>query len=246
MSVALLAATLTVDAVSVIDMAHRGTTDDEISAGEVRRIRLVRHLSQSELARLCGVSRSYVAQVESGRLQPRPSFLTRLSAINSESEPSGGQAVRVLELITSRPALTRTDLVKALGRRGSTERRIAELLSAGRLEERLTLGDSRDSRAARRLFIAGAAPGISRPDPTLEALRKHREKLPGMSQTELARRIGVTPAAIAKWEATGAVPPRACSNHFLGYSAQRLRPQRSWPHADAPGGRVPSLRAGSA
>lgn len=188
-------------------MADRGAPDDELTPADLRRIRLQKHLSQSELARHCGVSRPYVAQVESGRLRPRPGFITLLSSLGADSEASSDPAERISELVARRPALTRTDVVKAFGRRSSTERRIDELLRAGRLEERLALGENRDSRLARRLFIAGTAPAISRPDPALGELRRDRE-LARMSQPELARRIGVTAAAIAKWEATGTVPPR--------------------------------------
>lgn len=188
-------------------MALRRTADDELTGPDVHRIRLQSHLSQSELARRCGVSRPYVAQVESGRLRPRPSFIALLTSLGSDSEVSSDPAGQIWGLVASRPALTRTDIAKALGRRDSTERRIDELLSSGRLEERLALGESPDSRLARRLFVAGAAPETSRPDPATRGLRRDREGA-RFSQAELARRIGVTPAAIAKWEATGVVPPR--------------------------------------
>ena len=178
-----LAITLTVDAVSVIGVAQKRTVDDEFTAADVQRIRLQSHLSQSELARRCGVSRPYVAQVESGRLRPRPSFIAVLSSLGSDSEGSA-PADRILELVARQPALTRTDVAKALGRRSSTERRIGELLTAGRLEERLALGESRDSRLARRLFVAGTAPEISRPDAAPGWLRRDRE-MTGTSQTEL-------------------------------------------------------------
>ena len=135
---------------------RRGTEEapsTQLTAADVRKIRR-RDLSQAELARRCGISRSYVAQV---RDQPAEYLRQTSSHASGPSALTPSfRAITPTELSTSssdRPALTRTDVAKALGRRSSTERRIDELLRAGRLEERLALGESRDSRLVRRLFV---------------------------------------------------------------------------------------------
>ena len=48
-------------------------------AGEVARLRVARHLSQAELARLCGTTQSAIARLERGARPPRLDTLARIA-----------------------------------------------------------------------------------------------------------------------------------------------------------------------
>lgn len=61
-------------------MEERDRATVGATGAAIRAMRLERHMSQSELARLSGISQAYASKIEAGRATPSESVLARVSS----------------------------------------------------------------------------------------------------------------------------------------------------------------------
>jgi transcriptional regulator with XRE-family HTH domain len=172
-----------------------------------RRLALAREhggLTQAQAAAQLGISRSYVAQIEvGGSLAPHVEVLVR--RLIDQTQRSLSELERdntmLAEFVSRRPGLTETELFRVLG---MTRRRFKRALVCAVANERVDRRWATASghlHAAWRYFSPDAEVPIS-VQWSGEELKGQRESS-CLSKAELGRRVGVTAAAIAKFERDG-------------------------------------------
>ena len=188
-------------------------------------------LTQQELARLLEVSAVTVAAWESGRSRPRKANLAQVVTLRGMSAPVVDAALgrqpapappkpAQLKKLRKGLCLTQAELAKLLsvspasitsweaGKTVPTRANrcvIADLASLSQEEV--------DERLGRRATSGAVPTAARRRGLAPEQIRDIRDKV-GLSQKELARKIGVSVNSISNWE-TGRAAPRARSVHEL-------------------------------
>jgi transcriptional regulator with XRE-family HTH domain len=165
-------------------------------------------LTQGELAQRLRVPRSLIGHWETGvrAIPPERSRALQRALARQQQRPARGRdtlTAASLRVIRKEPGLSRGVVVLRLGRRRGADAAIAALLEHGEIHERLhdVVNARGQSRQRLGLFV-GPADSLFADAPADiggDALRLEREVL-GLTQTELAVRVGVSAQLVGLWE----------------------------------------------
>jgi predicted transcriptional regulator len=72
-----------------------------ITGGYIKKLRMERSLSQTELAKLAGVSQAHVAKIESGKVDPRLSTVNKILLVLSKKESAAKRCRDVMSRVMS-------------------------------------------------------------------------------------------------------------------------------------------------
>jgi DNA-binding transcriptional regulator YiaG len=190
-------------------------------------------LTQQELAELLEVSPVTVTAWETGKSRPRPGNLAQIVTLRGMAQSEVDEA---LGREPAPPAPTPAQLKRLRKKNGLTQAELAELVGvstasvtsweAGKTapgrDNRRRLGELRqmsgrqmDQELGRHPEAVGAAAGATggrlEPD-QIRAIRKEA----GLSQKEMAERIGVSVNSISNWETGRSYPRRGSVEKLLG------------------------------
>ena len=200
---------------------HEEATKVRFSKRALRSIRKRFALTQQEVARLLEVSPVTITAWETARSRPRNANLARIVTLRGMSQAQvdgalGREQVRrapkpdQLKKLRKRLSLTQADLAALVGvstaavtswETGKTTpaRKAREAIA----ELRRTRRGPADRRAAQRPGPGATGQRTTRLTPSdIRAIRKQA----GLSQKEMADRLGVSPNAVSNWETGRSVP----------------------------------------
>jgi transcriptional regulator with XRE-family HTH domain len=188
-------------------------TAPALSGSELRRQRRRTGLTLDVVAARAGVTARRIMRWEAGGKRPvNPLFVAALRAALVDPPPARDLAAAalpaVLAAVEREPGVARGRLRPIFDRNGGRE--ALELALARGLvhEERRLFRDRRGHPRFRRGLYLGPASGA----PTAATLELSAQQLAGarqaagLSQSELARRLGVTQTIVNRWERHGPVP----------------------------------------
>jgi len=183
--------------------------DDRFEPGELRRLRHAAGRSSTEMAKALGIHASRLTRWETGDRGCPAEWVARLRNVLAgplPTRPPGRQLRRLLDL-AARPGGIATGNLPTSFFAGGGPAVVAAAIEAGQIhvEERL-VPDRRGRTYARRFLVAG--PGETPPvdHMTAQELRDARKRA-RLSQTALAKRLGLSPSTVQKWEQQGHVAP---------------------------------------
>jgi len=175
-------------------------------------------LTQEELARLLEVSTVTVTLWETGKSRPRPSNLAQIITLREMSQEQVDEALgresvpasvtpKQIKALRKKLSLTQADLAKRLGVSTSTVTAWERGKATPGRQARKALKDLMRAPAAATRQAPPSTPPASELTPAqISELRKKA----GLSQAQLAARLGVSPNTVSNWE-TGNTTPRRSS-----------------------------------
>jgi transcriptional regulator with XRE-family HTH domain len=179
--------------------------------GQLRALRERAGWTSTQLAAALGVGHNTVTRWETGARTCPPPMVERIKAALRQAppEPPADRERRelVIELAEAPGGVLRTELPEQL--RGAAGRRlIAGLLAEGKLAESDRLEVIADGRSYRRCaLVVPGAQSTTGPLSSMSATElERRRKAAGLSQSGLARELGLSTSAVQRWEARGNVP----------------------------------------
>jgi len=166
--------------------------------------------SPAQLAAVLDVGHNTVTRWESGVRSCPPAMVEKIKgALKNPAPERPAERERrelILELAGHDGGVLRSELPPGL--RGALAQKVIEqLLSQGQLQERQRLDSTVDGRRYPRTVLV--APETAPPEPPAAMSGQEleeRRSAAGMTQTDLARELGLSTSAVQRWEARGAVP----------------------------------------